>query len=308
MNLIDCNDLRVEEYRMYGGATGPKFGVWYNGKLYMLKMQQNVRQRGFKNVEISYANDPISEYIGSHVYELCGIPVHETLLGEYKGKMCVLCRDYSYPGRVIEFREWRNRIIDEEVIQHYSGMSSKISDIMQVIDKIDAFNKSEVKQRFWDMFVVDALIGNTDRNNGNWGFQVNGDNLELYPVYDCGGCLNNKKSDEQMRDLLMSGDYRKFAYDFTTSIMDDSGHRINPLHYIRDSRSTEVGLALNKLPTSFDGISKMVESLKDVISFSRISWYNTIMSARLSLLAEYKDSFYGGSVTDKFINASKILG
>lgn len=25
-------------------------------------------------------------------------------------------------------------------------------------------------QYFWDMFVVDALLGNFDRHNGNWGF------------------------------------------------------------------------------------------------------------------------------------------
>lgn len=26
---------------------------------------------------------------------------------------------------------------------------------------------SELENRFWDMFIVDALIGNNDRNNGN---------------------------------------------------------------------------------------------------------------------------------------------
>ena len=26
-----------------------------------------------------------------------------------------------------------------------------------------------VKQHFWSMFIMDALIGNTDRNNSNWG-------------------------------------------------------------------------------------------------------------------------------------------
>ena len=27
----------------------------------------------------------------------------------------------------------------------------------------------ELKNWFWDMFIVDALIGNNDRNNGNLG-------------------------------------------------------------------------------------------------------------------------------------------
>lgn len=27
-----------------------------------------------------------------------------------------------------------------------------------------------VVRNFWDIFIADALIGNTDRHNGNWGF------------------------------------------------------------------------------------------------------------------------------------------
>lgn len=46
-------------------------------------------------------------------------------------------------------------------------------------------------QHFWDMFIVDALIGNWDRYNGNWGFLYNPvtDEVEIAPVFDCGSCL-----------------------------------------------------------------------------------------------------------------------
>ena len=42
------------------------------------------------------------------------------------------------------------------------------------------------------MFVIDSLIGNTDRHNGNWGFLVNKstDKIKFSPIYDCGSCLN----------------------------------------------------------------------------------------------------------------------
>ena len=41
------------------------------------------------------------------------------------------------------------------------------------------------------MFIVDALIGNWDRHNGNWGFLYNTvtDEIALAPGYDCGSCL-----------------------------------------------------------------------------------------------------------------------
>ena len=29
-----------------------------------------------------------------------------------------------------------------------------------------------VREHFWNMFIMDALIGNTDRNNSNWGIIV----------------------------------------------------------------------------------------------------------------------------------------
>ncbi len=46
---------------------------------------------------------------------------------------------------------------------------------------------SGVIERFWDMFIIDALIGNTDRNNSNWGIVLRKDgSKELAPVYDNG--------------------------------------------------------------------------------------------------------------------------
>jgi len=31
-------------------------------------------------------------------------------------------------------------------------------------------DSESTKQKFWDMFIVDSLIGNTDRHNGNGGY------------------------------------------------------------------------------------------------------------------------------------------
>ena len=44
----------------------------------------------------------------------------------------------------------------------------------------------ELENWFWDMFIVDALIGNWDRHNGNWGFLYDTvqDEMKLAPVYD----------------------------------------------------------------------------------------------------------------------------
>ena len=56
-------------------------------------------------------------------------------------------------------------------------------------------------QHFWDMFIVDALIGNWDRYHGNWGFLYNPvtDGVEIAPVFDCGSCLFPQADETIMR-------------------------------------------------------------------------------------------------------------
>lgn len=59
-----------------------------------------------------------------------------------------------------------------------------------------------MSERFWDQIVIDGLIGNNDRNNGNWGILANGDKRELAPVFDNGACFYPKKSTLAIQQLL----------------------------------------------------------------------------------------------------------
>ena len=77
----------------YGGRSCFKLGINYNGERYMIKFPANLKDRQLKNVERSYSNSPVSEYIGSHIYEALGIPVHETVLGIRDKKVVVGCKD-----------------------------------------------------------------------------------------------------------------------------------------------------------------------------------------------------------------------
>ena len=44
---------------------------------------------------MSYSNSTISEYIGSNIYKIIGIPVQETILGEYKVKDKIKKSDFD---------------------------------------------------------------------------------------------------------------------------------------------------------------------------------------------------------------------
>ena len=57
-------------------------------------MPKTAKKFNERKVEISYTTSPISEYIGSHVYEIIGIPVHKTMLGIKDKKVVVACKDF----------------------------------------------------------------------------------------------------------------------------------------------------------------------------------------------------------------------
>ena len=64
-----------------------------------------------------------------------------------------------------------------------------IEDVYEIINKMSVnykLDENKLISNFWDLFVVDALIGNTDRHFGNWGFIKKDDIISFAPVYDCG--------------------------------------------------------------------------------------------------------------------------
>lgn len=57
-------DIYEQNQRMYGGTAGRKIGITYRGKNYLLKFPGNLREQQMKNINLSYSNSPLCEYIG----------------------------------------------------------------------------------------------------------------------------------------------------------------------------------------------------------------------------------------------------
>ena len=91
---------------------------------------------------------------------------------------------------------------------------------VQTFEEQTAIDSRILTERFWDMFIVDALIGNWDRHNGNWGFLYNAetDSMELAPVYDCGSCLYPQADEMIMNSVLTNADEMLYRiYEIPTS-------------------------------------------------------------------------------------------
>lgn len=197
MKMVDFNGYE-QNLRMYGGTAGRKIGITYNGKNYLLKFPGNLKEQVMKNIRLSYSNSPVCEYIGSQVYQLLGFSVHETILGERNGKIVVACGDFLKDGeKLYEFDKikvtFEPHFLDSSG-NETNGVGVDLYEILMTIQEHQFLKDiSEIKEHFWNMFVVDALIGNPDRNNNNWGIilDMNG-SKRIAPVYDNGNCLNCK--------------------------------------------------------------------------------------------------------------------
>ena len=204
--MIDFTNLPHKQ-KCYAGANGSKLSVVYNGEQYMLKFPAAPSI----NKEMSYANGCISEYLGCQIFDIIGIPVQKTLLGTYskngREKIVVACRDFTSPGIILQdFASLKNTIIDSE----HNGYGTELSDILKTIDEQTAISPSVLNEWFWDTFIVDALIGNWDRHNGNWGFLYNTmtDEMTIAPIYDCGSCLFPQADTTIMTEVLNDIDAR----------------------------------------------------------------------------------------------------
>lgn len=254
--MIDFTNCKENPLKTYSGANGNKRAIIYNDEQYMLKFPPKPSKTNL----ISYTNSCISEYIGSHIFESVGIPAQETILGLYRvngeDKVVVACKDLAVNGYVLQdFISLKNQVIDSET----GGKNTELSEILDAIEGQKALDPVELKERFWDMFIVDSLIGNFDRHNGNWGYLYNEmeRNVKLAPVYDCGSCLFPQLSEKQMEDIMSNRhEVNVRVFERPLSAVKENGRKINPYYFINSLKNHDCNEALLRIHNKID-ISKI---------------------------------------------------
>ena len=204
--LIDFNKVRLGE-KSYDGAD-TKDSIFYQDKLHLLKLPKKLLETTNTQVP-SYANNPLSEYIGCHIFDSVGINVQKTLLGTFDGKVVVACEDFmaerTGPYQLQEFNTIINSVTDRDELSGNLKMP-ELSDIEKTfsIHRRLSKIKEEAQSAFWDMFVVDAFIANFDRHVGNWGYIANLETGHIVPapVYDCGSSLYAQLDDNSLGRIL----------------------------------------------------------------------------------------------------------
>jgi hypothetical protein len=273
-NMIDFTNA-IEEFNRYKGSEKKKTLI-YDSKRYLVKFPDPIRE---KNKNISYINNAYSEYVGSNIFRIVGFKVQNTILGKYKyngnDKIVCACEDFT---------DEENELYEFESIALSSNPDKKIGTEVEDIMEVIQTNKmicSDTSKMFWKMFIIDALIGNTDRHNGNWGFLINvkTQKIEFSPIYDCGSCLNPLLEDTEIEKLDEIA-IKNLAIN-CYSCLRENGKRINYINYIKKMKNKECNDAIKEifLDIKINEINKFIDEIEG-ISNIRKAFYKSIINYR----------------------------
>ena len=277
--MVDFTNA-IEQFNNYKGSEKKKTLI-YDNKKYLVKFPDPVRE---KNKNISYINNAFSEYIGSNIFKIVGLKTQNTILGIYKynGKEKIVCACEDFTDNENELYEFENLALSTNPDKK---IETELEDIMEVIEENKMINAEETKQKFWDMFIIDSLIGNTNRHNGNWGFLLNKDTgkAEFSPIYDCGSCLNPMIEDEEMK-LLNETELKNLAIN-CYSCLRENGKKINYMTYIKQMKNEKCNNAIKRLfeNINIERINKFIDNIDCIISI-RKEFYKKLIDQRYNIL------------------------
>lgn len=194
-----CKDSGIKDYYdfdisikckngySYNGNT-EKVGVTINGVPYIMKYQKDTDD-GSEDTSLW------SEYVASHFINNLGLCAHETHITSYKSnsgeiKNVVLLKDFTVGTKGLQSygntkQSSENTDITDKVytfddIAHMINCHTKISEEFKNITLVN----------FWNMIMLDAILGNRDRHPGNWGYiKLSDKDYKFSPIYDNGASL-----------------------------------------------------------------------------------------------------------------------
>ncbi len=277
--LLDFTDCPKLDVRQYDGASY-KYAVLYNNDVYLLKFEEYPRRK--KN--LSHTGHHISEHIGSQIFKSMGLPTQETLLVKRGDKIAVACKDFRSPGiQINSFAGLIKRSSENAQEDH-------LEDTLETIRTQKFLDKNLVMERYWNMFVVDAFIANTDRHNGNWSYLVNEftNEVTLAPIYDCGSSLFPLLTEEDMSNCLKNESIMKqLSSNEPCSTIRYKGAKINFLDFCRNYENSDFLAAVKRIVPriNMDNIKAIITNTP-VITDTRKEFLVNLLTLRKELLLE----------------------
>lgn len=262
--------------RFYTGAERKK-GILIAGEAYIVKYAKESPDG------MTYSH--VSEYLGSHIFAHAGLETQQTMLGTCDGKEVVVMKDFlSTEESFVPF----NDVGDSSLERDRERYKYTYEDIMQMLmENTKLTNVTETCERFWDMYVVDAWIGNFDRHGANWGFIKRNNKYRIAPIYDNGSALFPKlNTDDKMQNILDSKEeLERRIFQFPTSQILLNGRKSSYYEVISSMRYPECNEALLRIyeRTDMGWVSGFIDGMEG-ISATRKRFYQVMLEARYEKL------------------------
>ncbi len=273
----DFSNFRLSNIR-YGGSER-KLGILINDEPYMLKFQKVTR--------FGKRNNHLSEFLGSHIFEILGFDVHETYLGTYKGEAVVACKDFVTNGyEFVPFNDVGESTIETDK-EKYQYTYKDIISLLKKNQKIT--NIDETISIFFEMYIVDALIGNFDRHGANWGFLKKDNKYKLAPIFDNGSCLFPQLLNEDEIKFILNDqkEINERIYRFPTSQIKLGEGKSSYFEVISSLKFEECNKALVKIYSKVD-LNK-INDLIDTLNITKVhkDFYKLMIEERFNKIIKY---------------------
>ena len=260
----------------YSGAER-KIGLTVGDEDYIIKFRKKTR--------FGTRNNHISEYLGCRIFEVFGFNVQKTYLGTYKGENIVAIKDFvEINQQFVAFNDVGESSIESDR-NKFTYSYEDITAILYANNKLK--DPEETVELFWDLYLMDALLGNFDRHGGNWGFIKEKNSYLPAPIFDNGSCLfpNLIDSDDMLEIMGNDKEVKRRVYDFPTSqiLLNDKKSSyyqvINSLAYVACNKS----LVKIYKKYDFESISKLIDDTI-FISETHKKFYKFMIQKRFELI------------------------
>ena len=165
------------------------------------------------------------------------------------------------------------------------------SDIMLLLSANKKItNVEETISSFFEIYIVDALLGNFDRHGGNWGFLKKNNKYYMAPVFDNGSCLfPNMVDEDEMKQIINDEEQINMrVYKFPTSQIKLDGNKSSYFEVISSLKYVEINKALEKIYPliNLDKIFSLIDDI-DVISNIHKIYYKTMIKHRYEKIIKF---------------------
>lgn len=230
--MIDFSDCKVNLCINYPGYGSKKACISYKNENYMIK-SMNIERL---NSSLETSNSCVSEFVACNIINALGYEAQETLMGRYKNKLVVACKDFTENGKYkfYDFLSLNNNIL----FSSSYGKDTELKNVLSTLAKQSIVDSKQYVQFFWKQFIIDFYLVNQSRDNSDWGHlcDKSSGKCKIAPIFSCGNSIYPYLSYDDMKNILSNEDKMiETIYNSTISKYKYNGNRINYVKFLSET-------------------------------------------------------------------------